>query len=126
MAQFNIPTLDPVTRGDREKIFFQLMQAKEEETDPDEPQSISGWTLRFGAKLDLSDSTYIVQKSSTTPGHFQIDDATQGTGWIIMQPADLQAVTYETTLICDLEATDIEGNPFTTRFRLPVELDVST
>lgn len=126
MAQFSIPTLDPVTRGDREKIFFQLMQAKEDVNDPDEPQSISGWTLRFGAKLDISDSTYIVQKSSATPGHFQIDDATQGTGWIILQPSDLQAVTYETTLICDLEATDVEGNPFTTRFRLPVQLDVST
>jgi hypothetical protein len=126
MAQFDIPLLDPITRGDREKLFFQLMQAKENEEDPDEPQSISGWTLRFGAKLDLSDSTYIVQKNSATPGHFEIEDATQGTGYIVLAPADLQGVTYETTLICDLEATDIEGNPFTTRFRVPVELDVST
>lgn len=125
MARFEIPTVDPVIRGDREKIKFELMKAKENPTDPDEPQSISGWTLRFTAKEYLEADTYLVRKLSGTPGDFEITDALNGVGYVILKPTDLTALNYETTLICDLEATDVEGNPFTTRFYLPVELDVS-
>jgi hypothetical protein len=126
VARFTIPTVEPVLRGDYERIRFDLMQAKELPTDPDTPQNISGWTLRFSAKFDLSDATPIVTKSSDVPGDFEILDATAGSGYIILQPSDLAGMTYETTLICDLQATDIEDKPFSTRFYLPVELDVST
>jgi hypothetical protein len=121
VARFDVPTLDPVLRGDYERIRFQLMQAEDEEA----PQNISGWTMRFGAKLDVSDTAYIVQKTTDTAGHFEIADATQGLGYIVLQPDDLDGVTYDTTLICDLEATDVSGKPFSTKFYLPVELDVS-
>lgn len=125
MSRFDIPMVDPVMRGDYERIRFDLTQAQESPEDPLEPQNISGWTLRFGAKIDLSDSTYVVQKNSDVAGDFEIEDAALGAGYIVLQPDDLAGVTYETTLICDLQATDVEGKPFSTRFYLPVVLDVS-
>lgn len=126
MARLDIPTLDPVTRGDYERIRFQLMQEKDNPADPDTPQNITGWTLRFGAKLFVEDSSYVVQKNSNIAGHFEIVDAANGIGNIILMPVDLQSITYETALICDLEAVDASGKPFTTMFYLPVRLDVST
>lgn len=125
MARFEIPTVDPVTRGDYERIEFTVMQAKENETDPDVPQNITGWDLRASGKFDISDTGYVFQKSSNVAGDFEIEDATAGKGFIVIMPDDLDAVTYETTLICDLEAMDISGKPYTTKFYLPVELGVT-
>ena len=126
MARFDVPTVDPVIAGDYERIKFELMQAKENETDPDVPQDISGWTLRFGAKIDVSDTEYIAQKSSAVPGEFEITDAANGTGYIILDGTDLASITYETVLICDLVGTDASGRDYTTKFYLPVEMGVSS
>ena len=126
MPLFQLDTVEPVTRGDYEEIRFELTEPDPVDPDNPGPQNITGWTLRFGAKFDLSDTTYVVTKTSADPTQIRVDDATNGVGHIILQPPDLQDVTYETTLICDLEASDAAGKPFTTRFRLPVEMDVST
>lgn len=121
MALFDVPTLDPIMRGDYERIGFQIMR----KDNPELPQDITGWTLKFGAKTDLSDSTVLIQKDSNVPGHFEITDPSAGVGDIIIQPADTAGITYAQTLICDIQATNTEGQPSTTRFYLPVELDVS-
>ena len=119
----NVPTLDePLMRGDNEEIAFTITQPNSST-----PQNISGWTLRFSAKFDLSDSAALITKTSATPGHFIIDDAAAGEGRIIIDKTDWPAaISYETTLICDLECTDAAGKRFTRRFKAPIELDVTT
>lgn len=128
MARFDVPTVFPVTAGDYERVKFELLQPKENESDPDVPQSIEGWTLRFGAKFDISDATPLVSKNSIDdPDSFEIVDAANGIGYIVLKPEDLQsAITYETVLICDLVAEDETGKPYTSRFFLPVEMGVTT
>lgn len=127
MALMNLPSIDPLTRGSTEYIEFKVYEPGEDPTDPDaEPQNLSGCTLRFGAKYDLSDTTYVVTKSSENAGEIVLTDSAAGEGYIKINKTDLLAVTYETTLICDLEITDASDEEYTLRFRAPLELDVST
>jgi hypothetical protein len=122
MALFDVPTVDSITRGDYEEIRFELHQP-----DSTDPQNITGWTLRCSAKFDLSDAEAIFTKSSDEVEEIRVDNASLGIGHIVIQPTDLEtAITYETTLICDLEAVDPDGKKFTTRFKMPVDLDVTT
>jgi hypothetical protein len=126
MALIDLPVIDPLTRGDDEEIGFFVVEPGEDPTDPEAPrQNLSGCVLRFSAKFDLSDPQPIVTKISSDNNEITIDDSLQGEGTIYINQSDLTAVTYETTLIADLEVTDATSKRYTIRFRVPVELDVS-
>lgn len=120
MPAYDLPTLAPVMRGDYERIRFEWKTAA------GAAQNITGWTFKFTAKLDMSDSTAVLQKDSSMPDNFDIENAELGIGYIIIQSDDLASISYETTLICDLQATDPSGKAVTTRFKLPVEMDITT
>jgi len=121
MSVFDLPTVDPITRGDYERIAFTV----EKKGQPGVPQDLSGYTLKFGAKDDVSTVTPLMVKDSTVPDNFEIIDAAAGRAAVIIQPEDTQGFTFEQTLICDIQVTDSNGRPATTTFRLPVKLDVS-
>jgi hypothetical protein len=126
MALIDLPVIDPLTRGDDEEIGFYVVEPGEDPTDPLAPrQNLSGCVLRFSAKFDLSDPSPIVTKISSDNNEITIDDSLQGEGTIYINQSDLTTVTYETTLIADLEVTDATSKRYTIRFRIPVELDVS-
>lgn len=122
MAQLSLPVVDPVMSGDYEEIEFWV----EKKGQPGIAQDITGYTFRFGAKSDLTDATPLLTKDSTVAGHFTIINAVGGHAKINILPADLADVQFEATLICDVQATDPQGRPSTTRFKLPVLVDVTS
>jgi hypothetical protein len=126
MALIDLPVIEPLTRGDDEEIGFFVVEPGEDPTDPEAPrQNLAGCLLRFSAKYDISNTDTIVTKSSTDNQEITIDDAGQGEGTIYINQSDLTDVTYETTLIADLEVTDASSKRYTIRFRIPIELDVT-
>jgi len=113
--------VNPILRGDYEKVRFVVMKE-----DGSGPLDITGWHFRFGAKTDLSDTTPLIIKDSDTAGNFDIVDPANGMGYIVFEGDETaDTVTYELTLICDIQGTDQAGKATTGRFLLPVELDVS-
>jgi hypothetical protein len=126
MGLMDLPIIDPLIRGDDEEIGFKIFEPGEDPEDPlATPQNLSGCTIRFSAKRDLSDASPLITKSSTNPAQISIDNASEGEGTIYIAAADLVGQTYETVLICDVEVTDAGGKRYTRRFKAPVELDVS-
>lgn len=121
MSMFDLPMLKPILRGDYERVFFQIRQ----KDNPEQAQNITGWHLRFGAKEFLEARNLLIVKDSNNPGEFDITDPENGSGFIIINPEDTASMTYELTMICDIQATDLQGRPATTKFKLPVRLDVS-
>lgn len=118
-----IPTLDPVTRGDYERIEF---SATAPGGGPFVPASVA-----FGAAEKRFSGPVVVLKNTTDdPEGFELDTGeTDDEGnpiyRVILQENDLAAVTRETVLACDVVLHDAEGRDSTTRFYLPVHLRVT-
>lgn len=114
----DLETTDPITKGDHEEIEFVLNK-------PDgSPRNLSGYTVLFGAKFDLSDAVVNMPKSSANVGEIEITNAVSGVGKVLIEKEDTDFITYEATLIAALVAVDSQGREATTRFKLPVELGV--
>jgi len=115
-------TLDSITRGDYEEIEFVV------EGPDGEPLNLDGKVIRFSAKRSLTTPTVIVTKTSEIPGHVEVTNAAAGEGKVILtgDEAGVLNIQEDTKLVADIEVTDSQGRSATTRFMLPVEVDLST
>ncbi len=121
MALLDLPTTKPITRGDYERIRFQVGQKEA----PELAQDLTGWHIRFGAKEFLEADVLLIEKDSDVAGDIDIPDPTTGEGFVVINPEDTEGITYEFMLVCDIQATDPIDRPATTKFLVPIELDVS-
>lgn len=114
-------TLPPITRGDYEEIEFVA------EGPDGNPLDLDDKVIRFSAKRELTSSTLVVTKHSETEGHIEVTNAAEGEGKVILtgHEAGILNIQEDTMLACDIEVTDAQGRPATTRFMLPLEVDVS-
>lgn len=115
-------TLSAITRGDYEEIPFTATGAD------GNPLNLTGKTIRFSAKRDYSSASTIISKSSENAGEVEVTDAAAGEGKVILTgtEAGVLAMKQDSTLVCDIQVTDSQGRAATTRFKVPVEMDVST
>ncbi len=115
-------TLPAITRGDYEEIEFVA------EGPDGNALNLNGKVIRFSAKRELGSPTVIATKNSEIAGHVEVTNAAAGEGKVILtgMEAGVLNIQEDTTLFCDIEVTDATGRSATTRFKLPVEVDVST
>lgn len=115
-------TLEAITRGDYEEIVFVA------EGSDGNPLNLNGKVIRFTAKRDFTSPTIVLTKNSAIPGQIAVDNAAAGEGRVILtgEEPGVRNINEDTTLACDIEVTDAQGRPATTRFMLPLEVDVST
>src|SRR5215203_2492746 len=115
-------TLDPIVRGDYEEIEFVA------EGPDGSALNLTGKVIRFTAKRELTTPTVVATKYSETAGNIEVTNAAAGEGKVILtgDEAGILNLQEDTTLACDIEVTDAQGRSATTRFMLPVEVDLST
>lgn len=115
-------TLGAITRGDYEEIPFTATDAA------GAPLNLTGKTIRFTARRDYSAATAIISKSSAVAGEIEVTNAAAGEGKVVLtgEEEGVLAMRQDKRLVCDIEVTDGQGRPATTRFWLSVEMDVST
>lgn len=116
----------PLIRGDYEEITFIV-----KEPDPANPgqrrvRNITSDTFRFTAKRKITESDALLTKSLGSG--VSIVDGPAGKAKIEILPADTAGFTKDTDLICDVQGTPpgSPAKPYTTKFSIKVELDVST
>ena len=126
------PTLDPITRGDYQEIPFAMTEPDPANPGQRRPRDISADSLRFSAKRKITDDAALIAKTSAPGGGILKTNPASGEGVVVILGDDTRPLklspTRPLTLVCDIEGT-APGNPprpYTTRFNLPVEPDVST
>ena len=124
-----IVTLDPMWRGDYRVIEFVIDEPDPANPGSRRPRNITSDTFRFGAKKKLQETTPLFTKTSATGGGITKTVPASGKGEIEIFASDTAtiAMSRDFSLECDLEGTPSGSppKPYTTRFRLPLRLDVS-
>lgn len=74
---------------------------------------LSGWSAKLSVKLNETDSSVLISKSSTDASEIDIHDPTNGKLRVYFVPADTSSLTPR-TYVYDLQLTSVAGKVYTT------------
>jgi hypothetical protein len=115
----------PIIRGDYEVIEFTIVEPDPDNAGETRARDITNDTFLFTAKRQLDEPEGLIVKSSEGGAGITKTAPTLGKGQIEILPEDTQNLSESLRLLCDLEGTAPPDRPYTSRFNLKVELDVT-